>query len=396
MLPHPRPAGVGFGSSNVLDVPTLAELIDTLDGWYPPATAESWDSVGLSCGDPGAELSRVLLAVDCVPATVAEAIEIGAGLLLTHHPLLLSGVRSVAADTPKGALLHRMIRTGVAHFVAHTNADVAAGGVSDALAERLALVGCTPLQPDPRPALDQLSVYVPVPDTDRLIGALAAAGAGEVGNYTECAYVVEGIGQFRPQPGADPAEGEIGVLHRGPENRVSIVLPRARRHAVLTAMRDAHPYEEVAFELTEQPTVPAGTGTGRVGRLPVPMTLAEFTDYAAQRLPRTSWGVRAAGRPDQPIRTVAVCGGSGAGYLADARRAGADAYLTSDLKHHVSSEAVAEAAGLLPELALVDAAHWATEAPWLHLAAGRLRERFDTLQVLVSELVTDPWTLHAH
>jgi putative NIF3 family GTP cyclohydrolase 1 type 2 len=208
--------------------------------------------------------------------------------------------------------------------------------------------------------------------------------------------VVSGTGQFRPQPGADPAEGEIGVLHRGPENRVTMVLPRARRSAVLAALRAAHPYEEAAFELTEQPALPAGSGSGRVGRLPEPMSLAEFTDYAGQRLPKTSWGIRAAGRPDQQIRTVAVCGGSGAGYLPDARRAGADAYLTSDLKHHVSSEAVAEAAGLLPELALVDAAHWATEAPWLHLAAGRLRERFGELQVLVSELVTDPWTLHAH
>jgi dinuclear metal center YbgI/SA1388 family protein len=376
-------------------VPTLAELIEALDGWYPPATAESWDSVGLSCGDPAEPVGRVLLAVDCVPATVAEAIDNGAGLLLTHHPLLLSGVRSVAADTAKGALLHRMIRAGVAHFVAHTNADVAAGGVSDALAGRLALRDCRPLQPDPRPALDQLTVYVPVPDTDRLIGALAEAGAGAIGNYTECAYVTEGVGQFRPQPGADPAEGEIGVLHRGPENRVTMVLPRARRLAVLAAMRAAHPYEEVAFELTEQPALPAGTGTGRVGRLPEPMPLAEFTRYVAERLPKTSWGIRAAGRPDQLIGTVAVCGGSGAGYLPDVRRAGADAYLTSDLKHHVSSEAVAEPAGLLPELALLDAAHWATEAPWLHLAAEQLRARFGELQVLVSELVTDPWTLHA-
>ncbi|MFL6163159.1 MAG: Nif3-like dinuclear metal center hexameric protein [Jatrophihabitantaceae bacterium] len=376
-------------------VPTLAELMAALDGWYPPGTAESWDAIGLDCGDPAAEIHRVLVAVDCVPATVAETIDNGAGLLLTHHPLLLSGVRSVAADTAKGALLHRLIRAGVAHFVAHTNADVAVGGVSDALAERLALLDCRPLRPDPLPALDQLTVYVPLPDTDRLIGALAEAGAGAIGSYTECAYLVEGVGQFRPQPGADPAEGEIGVLHRGPENRVSMVLPRSLRRSVLAAMRTAHPYEEVAFELSERPALPAGTGTGRLGRLPEPMSLAHFTGYVAQRLPRTSWGVRAAGRPEQLISTVAVCGGAGAGYIDDARRAGADAYLTSDLKHHVSSEAVAEAAGLLPELALVDAAHWATEAPWLHLVAARLREEFDRLEVLVSELVTDPWTLHA-
>ncbi|HTZ45867.1 MAG TPA: Nif3-like dinuclear metal center hexameric protein, partial [Jatrophihabitans sp.] len=339
---------------------------------------------------------RVLLAVDCVPATVAEAVDIGAGLLLTHHPLLLSGVHSVAADTGKGALLHRMIRARVAHFAAHTNADVAVHGVSDALAGRLALRDPRPLRPDPLPALDQLAVYVPVPDTERLIAALAAAGAGSLGDYTECAYLLTGTGRFRPQPGAEPATGRVGELHSGPENRVSMVLPRARRAAVLAAMRAAHPYQEVAFELTEQPSLPGPTGTGRVGELAEPMTLAEFTRYAAQRLPRTSWGVRAAGRPDQPIGTVAVCGGSGTGYAADARRAGADAYLTADAKHHSTSELVDEPAGRQPELALVDAAHWATEAPWLHLVAARLRERFAGLQVLVSEIVTDPWTLHEH
>lgn len=379
-------------------VPTLAELVAALDDWYPPATAESWDAVGLSCGDPSVDVDRVLLAVDCVPATVTEAIEAGAGLLLTHHPLLLSGVHSVAADTGKGALLHRMIQAGVAHFAAHTNADVAADGVSAALANRLALLDCQPLQPDPAPALDQLTVFAPVPHTDRLVAALAAAGAGAgaIGDYTECAFVVDGTGQFRPQPGAHPSVGEVGALHRGPEARISMVLPRGRRAAVLAAMRAVHPYEEVAFELTEQPRLPAATGTGRIGRLPTPMPLTAFADYVLQRLPRTQWGIRAAGRPAQIVSRVAVCGGSGGSYTEAARRAGADAYLTSDLKHHSTLEAVQELAGIAPELALLDAAHWATEAPWLPVVAAKLRDRFDNLEVLVSEQVTDPWTLHVN
>src|SRR6185312_3628928 len=156
---------------------------------------------------------------------------------------------------------------------------------------------------------------VPPADCDRLVAALTDAGAGTVGNYDQASFTVSGQGSYRPLPGARPADGEIGVLTRKPELAVSVVLPRHRRAAVLAAMRAAHPYEEVAFELTEQPRLPAGTGTGRVGRLAEPMPLDEFNDYVAQRLPRTSWGVRAAGRPDQPIRTVAVCGGSGAGYL---------------------------------------------------------------------------------
>ncbi len=378
-------------------MPSLADVIAVLEGWYPTATAESWDAVGLTCGDLDEPVSSVVLAVDCVPATVAEAVESGAQLLLTHHPLLLSGVHGVPAGDPKGALVHRMIRAGVAHFVAHTNADVAADGVSQALARCLHLTDIAPLAPDAAPLLDQLSVYVPVPDADRLIGALTEAGAGAYGNYDQCTFAVQGVGSYRPLPGATPADGEIGVLTRKPEVMLSVALPRHRRPAVLAAMRAAHPYEEVAFELTEQPRLPAATGTGRVGTLAEPMTLRDFTEFVAASLPRTEWGVRAAGRPDRLVRTVAVCGGSGASYTELARSRGADVYLTSDLKHHSTVEAVTERdTAAQGPMALVDAAHWATEWPWLPVAAGKLGERFGTgLEVTVSTVVTDPWTLHA-
>lgn len=378
-------------------MPSLADVLAALDGWYPPATAESWDAVGLTCGDPTAPVERILLAVDCVPATVAEAVSSGAQLLITHHPLLLTGVHGVPADDPKGALVHRMIRAGVAHFVAHTNADVAADGVSQALAGCLGLAGVTPLAPDPAPALDYLTVYVPPADCERVIGALTEAGAGAVGDYDQCTFTVTGQGTYRPLPGADPADGEIGVLARKPEQAVSVVLPRRRRAAVLAAMRQAHPYEEVAFMLTEQAALDADTGTGRIGVLPEPMTLRDFTGYVAARLPGTAWGVRAAGSPGQLVRTVAVCGGSGASYAELARARGADAYLTSDLKHHSTVEAVTERAehgNSGAGMALVDAAHWATEWPWLPVAAELLRGRFSDVEVAVSTEVTDPWTVH--
>lgn len=378
-------------------VPTLSDVLAAFDGWYPPSTAESWDAVGLTCGDPAEPVERVLLAVDCVPATVAEAVSAGAQLLITHHPLLLSGVHGVPATDPKGALVHRMIRSGVAHLAAHTNADVAATGVSQALADCLGLTGSTPLDPDPQPALDHLTVYVPAADLDRVFAALTAAGAGAVGNYDQAGFTVSGQGSYRPLPGADPADGEIGVLTRKAEQAVTVVLPRSRRAGVLSAMRAAHPYEEVAFTLTEQPRLPGGTGTGRIGTLAEPVALAEFTALVAARLPGTAWGVRAAGRRDQPIATVAVCGGSGASYADLARSLGADAYLTSDLKHHSTVEAVTErdTDPAAAPMALVDAAHWATEWPWLPVAAEQLRVRFPGLGVGVSTAVTDPWTLHA-
>ena len=268
-------------------MPLLADLIDVLDSWYDPGWAETWDAVGLVCGDRTESADRVLLAVDPVPATVAEAISGGSQLLITHHPLLLTAVHGVPADDPKGALVHRMIRAGVAHFVAHTNADVADPGVSDALAERIGLTGLRPL----------------IPSGDQ-------------------------------------------------------------------------------------------RGSGRVGELAGPMSLREFTAHVAGRLPATAWGVRSAGDPDRVVRTVAVCGGSGGLYAEDAIRAGADAFVTADLKHHATVEAVTERG--TGAMALVDAAHWATEAPWLDVAAARLRQHFGTtVDVRVSRIVTDPWTVHA-
>jgi len=372
----------------------LAEVLSVLDQWFDPSWAESWDAVGLVCGDPDAPIERVLLAVDPVPEVVAEAERAGAQLLVTHHPLLLSGVHGVPTTDPKGALVHRMIRSGVAHLVAHTNADVADPGVSDALAGLFGLTGTRPVDVRGEPGVDKLVVFVPVADAQRLLDALAAAGAGRIGDYDRAAWWTEGTGTFRPLPGANPAIGSVGDIETVPEIRLETVVPRSRRDAVITALRATHPYEEPAFDLLVQAPLPTRRGAGRVGDLPEPVTLRAFTERAAAVLPATRWGVRAAGDPERIVRTVAVSGGSGASYTELARRAGADVFLASDFKHHQVSEAVAERGG--DGMALVDAAHWATEAPWLDALAGRLRDRFGTkLEVLVSRRVTDPWTLHA-
>ncbi|AKG42638.1 Nif3-like dinuclear metal center hexameric protein [Streptomyces xiamenensis] len=274
--------------------PVLSDVISALDALWPPALAEDWDATGLVCGDPQAPVSRVLFAVDPVQEIADEAIERGAQLLITHHPLYLRGTTSVAADTFKGRVVHQLIKHDVALFVAHTNADRADPGVSDALAGALDLRVTGPLIPDP----------------------------------------------------TDPA---------------------GRR------------------------------GLGRICALDRPLTPAEFARYAAERLPATAQGVRVAAdpaAPDRPIRTVAVCGGSGDSLFAAVRAAGVDAYVTADLRHHPASEA-REHTGLT----LVDAAHWATEWPWCALAAAELdavSERHGWgLRTHVSHRITDPWTAHA-
>ncbi|MFD0267383.1 Nif3-like dinuclear metal center hexameric protein [Streptomyces sp. NPDC127106] len=272
-------------------MPRLSEVIAALDALWPPSRAEEWDAVGTVCGDPDAGVTRVLFAVDPVQEVVDEAVKLGADLLVTHHPLYLRGTTTVSAGTFKGRAVHTLIKNDIALHVAHTNADTADPGVSDALAGALDLRITGPLVPDP---------------TD----------------------------------------------------------PEGRR------------------------------GLGRICELDHPETLREFAARAAARLPRTAQGIRVAGDPDMTIRRVAVSGGSGDSLFAQVREAGVDAFVTADLRHHPASEAREQS-----PLALVDAAHWATEWPWCEQAAAQLdaiSERHGWgLRTHVSRTVTDPWTAHA-
>lgn len=369
----------------------LRDAVTALEAAYPPALAESWDAVGLVCGAPDAPVSRVLVAVDPVAETVEEAVGMQAQLLVTHHPLLLRGVHGVPADDPKGALVHRLIRAGAGLYCAHTNADRADPGVSDALAAALGLTVTGPLRAAPAEPLDVLAVAVPVDDSGRVLDALAAAGAGRAGEYSHGAWAVDGTGRFVPLPGATPAVRRIGELHRVAETRIETVLPRRRRADVLAALRAAHPYEQPAYALHEQAETPSSCGLGRVGELPAAEPLRVFTERVAAALPATAWGLRAAGDPQRPIRTAAVCGGAGDSLLATAAAAGVDAYVTSDLRHHPTSEHI-ESGGP----ALVDVAHWAGEWPWCAQAASVVSDALgDTVDVLVSQRRTDPWTIGA-
>ena len=274
---------------------TVGDVVSFLDECYPPAWAADWDRVGLVVGDPGAPVGSLHFVIDCVAETVAEAVGLGADMIIAHHPLLLRGVSSVATTTYQGRLVHDLIKHDIALYVAHTNADHANPGVSDSLASRLGLVELRPLRPMP---------------ADDLQGG--------------------------------PARGSSGACR----------------------------------------------GSGRVGRLPAPTTLAGFAAAVAASLPATAAGIRAAGDPGRPVATVAVCGGAGDTYLDDAARSGVDAYVTADLRHHPAS---AHLAGGGP--ALIDVPHWATERPWLDDVAVAVRAGTG-LAVTVSDLATDPWTSH--
>jgi dinuclear metal center YbgI/SA1388 family protein len=371
-------------------MPALGGLVALLEGWYPPAHAEDWDAVGLVCGDPDADVRRVLLAVDPVQAVADEAVALGADLVVVHHPLYLRGTTTVAANTPKGRVVHTLLANGCGLLTAHTNADSPTGGVSEALAFALGLRDVVPLQPDASGLREKLVVFVPFGHAEAVREAITEAGAGAMGDYDACTFTAVGEGRFRPLPGARPSIGSVGDLETVDEVRIEAVVDASRRPAVVEAMLEAHPYEMPAYDVI--PLVPLDDptrGSGRIGRLAEPMSLAEFAAQVDQSLPPTAHGVRVAGDPDATIETVALCGGSGDFLLDRARAECADVYLTSDLCHHPASELREHA----DAPALVDVAHWAAEWTWLPVLRDRLlAELDDTVAVHVSTTNTDPWS----
>jgi dinuclear metal center YbgI/SA1388 family protein len=366
----------------------LSDVIDVLDAVYPPGLAADWDSVGLVCGDPDETVESVTIAVDATAAVVATVPD--RGLLLAHHPLLLRGVDTVAASSGKGAILHRLIRGRSALFTAHTNADSASPGVSDALAEALGLIVEGVLEPvSDGTRLDKWVVFVPATDAEAVREAMFEAGAGTIGAYSHCSWTVAGTGQFLPRDGASPTIGAVGALEHVAEDRIESIAPAGLRASVLAAMRAAHPYEEPAFDVFALASLPSDVGIGRICAVPDPEPLSSFVSRVSHGLPATSWGVRAAGDPDAMVSRVAVCGGAGDSLLQTVAAAGVDAYVTADLRHHPADEHLRTSG-----VALVDVAHWASEYPWCHQAGALLRTHFgDRLEVRVSPVRTDPWNL---
>ncbi len=374
---------------------TLATVVDTLEALYPPRWADADDAVGLVVGDPAAAVRRVLFAIDPVQAVVAEAVAMRADLIVAHHPLFYRSVNTVAASSPKGRVVHDLISSGIALYVAHTNADSPPRGVSDSLALALGLQDVRPLRPSSVDPLDKIVTFVPHPAADAVVDALAAAGAGSIGDYDRCAFLGSGRGTFRPNQAAHPAIGSAGEIEVVAETRVEMVLPRGRRDEVISALRQSHPYEEPAFDVLELAGWSTGRGAGRLGTLMEPQMLRQFADFVASILPTTAVGARVSGDLDKQVRTVALAGGAGDFLLDDARAAGVDVYVTSDLRHHPASEFREH--GNAP--ALVDVPHWAAEWTWLPVASDSLAEalasRGADLDLAVSRVCTDPWNYRA-
>ena len=360
---------------------TVGNWLAILDGFFPPSLAESWDNVGLQAGDRSWAADRVLVALDPTLEVVREASERGCGLLITHHPLVFRPLTGFDLADPVARVAAEALAAGVAVVACHTNADAARPGVTDALAEALGLEVSGVLRPSEAGDRMKLVTFVPTGETVKVLDALALAGAGVIGEYTHCSFRVAGTGTFIPSELANPAVGERGELNEVPEDRLEVVIPRDRLAGAIAAMIRAHPYEEVAYDVYPLAS-PGGSGPGRLAE---PEGVLTGHDLVARCRDRLGSDVRTAGDLDGPVRTVALCGGAGASLIPDVMRAGADAFVTGDVKHHQALDAAA--AGL----AVIDAGHHATEWPFVTALARVLTVAMPGAEVQVSETRTDPF-----
>ena len=331
---------------------TVNTICQAMDSWAPQSLAYEWDKVGLQIGEPGMPVKRVLACLTVTAAAAARAEQWGAQMIVAHHPILFSALKTLRTDDPHTRLCLRLAARNIACFAAHTNLDVVPGGVNTLLAETLHLENITPLIPSPKAGQVKLVTFVPETHLATLREALCQAGAGVIGDYAECTFSTPGAGTFRPGDGTKPFSGRKGALNEEPELRFETLVAKAVLPQVLQALRAAHPYEEPAYDLVTLENRDARFGLGARGTLARPATLRDFAESVRKALKLSH--VRIVGDPRRKVQRIAVCGGAGGGEIPAIPR-DIDVYVTGDLKYHEADAAQERG------LALIDAGHDGTE-----------------------------------
>ena len=348
--------------------------------------AEEWDNVGLHAGDRNKEISRIMVALSPGEDAVNAAVEAGVDMLLTHHPLIFRSMKQINSDTATGRSLLKLIRNDVNLYCAHTNLDIAKDGVNDVLAQALELEQVKPLADITHDICYKVVVYVPAGYEEIVRQAMCKAGAGCIGNYSGCTFQAKGTGTFLPGENTNPFIGEAGRMEYAEEYRLETVVPQAVLSAVIRAMEEAHPYEEVAYDVFRLENSGEDRGIGRVGQLKEAVSLAEFLDFTASKLSCNHMTYR--GDLSRQIKTVALCGGSGSSYMGAAKKAGADVYVTGDMRYHD-----AQAADEM-DLCVVDAGHLRTERMIVDALAAFARKQ--GLEVIVFDELKQDYLKHWH
>lgn len=346
-------------------------LMDLMNELAPPHLALGDDPVGLQIGNPGDEVRNIMTVLDVDKETVTEAIKGDANVIISHHPLIFSPLQSINVNQPGGALIREIIQNNMNVFAAHTNLDVAPGGVNDILAGLFELQGTEILEVTGYDSLLKLVAFVPEGFEDRVRDAISDAGAGWIGNYSHCTFQSAGTGTFLPREGTNPFIGKKGELEKVKEFRLETVLPLSVKKPVINALMESHPYEEVAYDLYPLEIEGLPVGLGRTGTLKEPLSLDRFVERCKGILKTDT--VHALGDKDLQVRTVALCGGSGGSLIKMAAQRGADVLLSGDFKYHDIN--LAGSLGLV----LIDAGHYRTEYPVVPWLAGYLRDKLQAL-----------------
>ncbi len=363
---------------------TVNDVHRLISSWAPPDIAWEKDNIGLQIGDMNAAVKGILVSLDVTPNVVAEAARRKANLIVSHHPLLFRPPRSITTQDEVGRCIRALVERNINLYAAHTNLDFTRGGTSFAIAEALELQNVEFLHTTYR-VQKKIVTFVPEQHVDAVRNAMAMAGAGVIGNYDHCSFGTAGRGSFRGNENTSPAIGAKGRLENTTEIRLEMVVNQWDVPKVVTALREAHPYEEVAYDLYPLDNVSSEFGMGIVGTLKRPMRVRAFLEFVKKRL--KVGGLRRGGSNNTMIRSVAACGGSGA-ELADAAVArGADAFITADVKYHDFHHAHGN-------ILLIDAGHYETERPVVDAVVKRLKHEFHakgiTLPVAATHITTNP------
>lgn len=358
----------------------IKEIIDTLEEIAPLSLQETYDNAGLITGNPDDEFKAAILAVDTIEDVVEEAIKKGANLIISHHPIIFSGIKKLNGKNYIERTIIKAIKNDIAIYAAHTNMDNVAIGVNDKICEKLALKDCKILSPQ-KGILKKLVTFVPIRQIDMVRKAVFEAGAGHIGNYDSCSYNLSGKGSFRALEGSNPFVGNKGEVHFEEEIRFETIFPKHKQSQIIKALIKSHPYEEVAYDIYPLDNVYANTGAGMIGELENALSEKEFLNIIKKVFNVAC--IRHTELLNKDIKKVAVCGGSGSFLLSDAINQSADIFITGDFKYHQFFDAE-------KRIIIADIGHYESEQYTKELFYDILTKKFPTFAFYFSEINTNP------
>lgn len=362
----------------------IKEAIHIIEDFAPLNIQESYDNAGLTIGNREDEISGILCTIDVTESVIEEAIKLKANLIVSHHPVIFTGIKSLTGQSENERVIIKAIRNNIALYAAHTNIDNTSGGVNYKIAEKLGLSKLKVLEPV-KSSLIKLVTFVPENHAEHVRQALFEGGAGKIGNYDSCSYNIEGTGTFRGGEETNPYVGEKGKLHFEKEVRIEIVVPNYLLKNVLKNLFKSHPYEEVAYDLYPLTNENPAVGAGLIGELNQGITAFEFLNLLKTTF--HSQAIRYAGKTNGKIKKVAVCGGAGSFLIGPSIQTGADAFVTGDIKYHQFFEAE-------NNILLCDIGHYESEQFTKELFYTLLTKKISTFAVHLSEVVTNPIKYH--